>query len=202
MKHMEDPDAQLMLAFQRGDESAFAALFEHYRARVLNTAYHFLGDKDAAQDVAQEVFVRIYTSPKTYRPDAAFSTWLYRVTANACFDEIRKRKRSTSAASEGLPESILDPTALPEDQARSNELKREVRAAVSALPGNQRLAVILQRYEGLSYQQIADVLKASVPAVESLLFRAKHSLRTRLSAYVEGSDMVGPTAASPEEEKP
>jgi len=186
VKHIDDPDVQLMLAFQRGDDSAFAALFERYRTRVLNTAYHFLGDKDTAQDVAQEVFVKLYTSPKSYRPGAAFSTWLYRITANACLDEIRKRKRSRSAASEDLPECILDPAASPEGQARSNELKREVRAAIAALPENQRLAVILQRYEGLSYQQIADVLKTSVPAVESLLFRAKHSLRARLSSYVEG----------------
>jgi len=202
MKHMEDPDAQLMLAFQRGDESAFAALFERHRTRVLNTAYHFLGDKDAAQDVAQEVFVRIYTSPKTYRPDAAFSTWLYRVTANACFDEMRRRRRSRSAVSEDLPESILDPAASPEDQVRSNELTREVKAAIAALPENQRLAVILQRYEELSYQQIADVLKTSVPAVESLLFRAKHSLRARLSAYLEDGGQADSSATSSAEEKP
>ncbi|MHB9036013.1 MAG: RNA polymerase sigma factor [Armatimonadota bacterium] len=179
-----------MLAFQRGDESAFAALFERNRTRVLNTAYHFLGDKDAAQDVAQEVFVKIYTSPKTYRPDAALSTWLYRITANACLDHLRKQKRH-KAMSEEISESVLDPSASPQSRVESEDLVREVRSALATLPENQRMAVVLQRYEGLSYQQVADVLKISVSAVESLLFRAKNSLRAKLSAYVEGSEERG-----------
>ena len=174
-----------MLAFQRGDETAFAALFERYRKRVANVAYHFLGDGDAAQDIAQEVFVKVYTSGKAYRPDAAFSTWLYRITANACLDELRRRKRSKCSPPEGLPERVPDPAGSPEARAESNELAREVRSAIASLPENQRMAVVLQRYEGLSYQQIAEVLKTSVPAVESLLFRAKQSLRARLSAYVD-----------------
>lgn len=174
-----------MLSFQNGDESAFADLFERYRTRVLNTAYRFLSDRDAAQDVAQEVFVKVYKSPKSYRPDAAFSTWLYRVTANTCYDELRKRKRSKPATTEELPDNTPDRSASPEDQARSNELARAVRAAIASLPENQRMAVVLQRYEELSYQQIAEVLKMSVSAVESLLFRAKNTLRTRLLAYVE-----------------
>ena len=175
-----------MLAFQRGDETAFADLFERYRRRVLGIAYRFLGDADAAQDIAQEVFVRVYTSANAYRPDAAFSTWLYRITANACFDEMRKRKRSSIIVPEETAESVPDPAPSPEAQAESNELAREVRSAIASLPENQRIAVVLQRYEGLSYQQIADVMKSSVAAVESLLFRAKHTLRARLSSYVEG----------------
>lgn len=196
---MSIPDNQLMLDFLGGDESAFAVLFERHRKQVLNTAYHFLGDGDAAQDVAQEVFVKVYTFGKSYRPDAAFTTWLYRITANACLDEVRKRKRSTTAANEELLDCIIDPGASPEDHARSNELAREVRTAIASLPENQRLAVILQRYEDLSYQQIAEILKTSVPAVESLLFRAKHSLRAKLSTYFE-CNQPEPTATSPEEE--
>jgi len=178
-------DNQLMLEFQRGDESAFNLLLERYRARVVNTAYRFLGNSDVAQDVAQEVFVRIYTSGKNYRPDATFTTWLYRITTNACLDEARKRRRSKSTTTEELQESTPDPGATPEERACSSELTREVRAAIGSLPENQRMAIILQRYEELSYQQIADILKVSVPAVESLLFRAKQALRTRLSAYID-----------------
>lgn len=183
MKHTDDPDAQLMLAFQRGDESAFADLFSRYRSRVLNTAYHFLGDRDAAQDVAQDVFVKLYASPKAYRPNAAFCTWLYRVTANCCLDEVRRRKRSRSVSTEDVPECAAA-CASPEESVSSDELARLVRAAVASLPENQRMAVVLQRYEGLSYQQIAEVMKTSVPAVESLLFRAKTALKTRLSPYL------------------
>lgn len=192
-------DNELMMKFQRGDESAYSALFERHRARVVNTAYRFVGDPDVAQDVAQEVFVRIYTSAKAYRPEAAFTTWLYRITANACLDEIRKRKRSKSRSSSELPESASCPSSSPEDRMQSDELAREVRTAIASLPENQRMAVILQRYEGLSYQQIADVLRVSVPAVESLLSRAKGSLRIRLASYLGDSDQPEPTKP---EEKP
>jgi RNA polymerase sigma-70 factor (ECF subfamily) len=184
---MSVPDNQLMVEFQRGDESAFALLLERHRKRVLNTAYHFLGDRDSAQDVAQEVFVKVYTSGKAYRPDAAFTTWLYRITANACLDAIRKRKRSRLDVPDTLPECVLDPAASPEEQAHASELARQVNAAIAKLPENQRLAVVLHRYEELSYKQIADVLKMSVASVESLLFRAKRSLRESLSSYIEDS---------------
>lgn len=187
MKHKDDPDAQLMLAFRNGDESAFAEIFVRHRSRILNIAFRFLGDRDSAQDVAQDVFLKLYTSPGAYRPDAAFSTWLYRVTANACMDEMRKRKRSRSVFTDDLPESAADPAATPEARAASSELERKVRAAIASLPEKQRLAIILQRYEGLSYQQVADVMKTSVASVESLLFRAKASLRDRLALYVEDS---------------
>jgi len=183
-----DADAQLMLAFQRGDKSAFAALFERYHTRVLNIAYHILGNDDAAQDVAQKVLIKVYTAPQACRLDSAFSTWLYSVTTNACLDEIRRRKRSRSVPLEELTERIVDPAASPQAHAESEELAGEIGVALASLPENQRIAVVLQRYEGLSYQQIADVMKTSVPAVESLLFRAKQALRTRLSPYVEGDD--------------
>jgi RNA polymerase sigma-70 factor (ECF subfamily) len=174
-----------MLAFQRGDENAFTVLFERYSVRVANTAYRFLNDKDAAQDVAQEVFVKIYTSPKTYRPDAAFSTWLYRITANACIDALRRRKRLAAILPEETAQSALDPAASPADQVEARELERAVRTALASLPEKQRIAVVLQRYEGLSYEQIAEILRLSRSAVESLLFRAKLTLRARLSSYVE-----------------
>lgn len=201
-KPIDDPDAQLMLAFQRGDETAFDALFERHRERVVNTAYRLLGDANFAQDVAQEVFVRIYTRGKDYRPSAAFTTWLYRITANASLDEIRKRKRLRHAAPDDLSEDTADPSPTPEARAQSRELAREVRAALSSLPDNQRLALVLQRYEGLSYQQIAQVLQTSVSAVESLLFRAKNTLRTRLLPYVDTDQMAdAATPATPAKEK-
>ena len=98
---------------------------------------------------------------------------------------MRRRKRLKCSPPEELPECIPDPAGSPEARAESNELAREIRSAIASLPENQRMAVVLQRYEGLTYQQIAEVLKTSVPAVESLLFRAKQSLRARLSAYVD-----------------
>lgn len=193
-------DNELITAFQQGDESAFAALVDRYRTRVVNIAYRFLGDPDSAQDAAQEVFVKIYTSAKSFRPNAAFTTWLYRITANACVDEIRKRRRSKTESSNELPEFVSDSSTSPEEQVRLSELAREVRAAIAALPENQRMAVILQRYEELSYRQIADVLKTSIPAVESLIFRAKQSLKARLSVYVD-ADPANEDAASSRKER-
>jgi len=185
MSQPPDADAQLMLAFQKGDESAFAVLFERYRTRVLNTAYRFLNDANLAQDIAQEVFVKIYMSPKTYHPDAAFSTWLYRITANACIDTLRRRKRLAAVLPEAAAQSALDPAATQADQVEARELERVVRAALASLPEKQRIAVVLQRYEGLSYKQIAEILGMSRPAIESLLFRAKQTLRVSLSAYID-----------------
>lgn len=183
-----DTDTELMLAFQHGDESAFAVLFERYRTRVLNIAYRVLGDEDAAQDIAQVVFIKVYTAPKACRLDSAFSTWMYSVTTNACLDEVRRKKRSKSVRSDELAECVVDPAASPQARAESEELALEVRAALASLPENQRIAIVLQRYEGLSYQQIADVMKTSVGAVDSLLFRAKHTLKVRLSMYIENDD--------------
>lgn len=185
---MLTPDSQLIAAWQRGDESAFQALFERYRARVVNIAWRFLGDADAAQDAAQDVFIKLYTSARDYRPDAEFSTWLYRVTANACLDALRKRHRSRMAPEADLAEMPTDESASPEARAAARELARQVRAAIASLPPNQRMAVVLQRYEELSYKQIAAVLNTSVPAVESLLFRAKNTLKTALSGYVEAAE--------------
>ena len=170
-----DSDAQLILALRKGDESAFETLYERHHRAVLNIAYRLLGDRDAAEDIAQEVFVKLYTSPGSYRPTARLSTWLYRVTHNACIDEIRKRKNR--------PVELVPEVHSPE-ASEPDELAEAVRAAVAALPEKQRLAVVLQRYEELSYQEIAEVLGTSVPAVESLLFRARETLKTVLSQYL------------------
>jgi len=183
MTPLSDFDAELMLAFQRGNEDAFTSLFERYRVRVTSIAYRFIADREVAEDVAQEVFVKVYASRKSYRPRAKFSTWLYRITANTCLDELRKRGSGKIAPISEV-EMEASPSS-PESVAESNELVRQVRAAILSLPENQRIAIILQRYECLSYQEIAEVLNTSVSAVESLLFRAKQSLKTRLASYVE-----------------
>jgi len=172
-----DSDAQLVLAFQAGDEAAFEALYQRHRRSVFNVAYRLLGNSDSADDVAQEVFVKLYISPRAYRPSAKLSTWLYRVTYNACIDEIRKRRSRPSE----MPDSEIGHS--PVSAMESDELARAVKEAIASLPEKQRAAVVLQRYEGLSYQEIADVLKASVSAVESLLFRARESLKTKLAPY-------------------
>lgn len=169
-------DANLIAAFRKGDESAFEVLYGRHYPTVLNVAYRMLGDRDAAEDLAQDVFVKLYTSPGSYRPTAKLSTWLYRVTHNAFIDELRKRKNRPVE----LVPDIHSPGA-----SEQSDLADAVQTALASLPEKQRAAVVLQRYEGLSYQEIAEVLGTSVPAVESLLFRARESLKAVLSKYLE-----------------
>lgn len=190
---MADPDAALMQAFQRGDESAFAKLVDRHRERVFRLACRYLGDQNAAEDLAQESFVRVYRAKNTWRPEARFSTWLYRVTANACLNELRARKvrRGVESVAPAGPggEAALDPAdgrgEAPADALVRKETAERVREAVARLPDDQRLAVVLSKYEGLSYRELADALSRSVPAVKSLLVRARENLRRELAAYLD-----------------
>lgn len=194
-----DPDAALMQAFQRGDEAAFETLVDRHRERVFRLARRYLRDETAADDLTQETFLRVYRSKHTWRPEAKFSTWLYRVTANACLNELRARRarkgvESTAPSGPGgdpLPEGA-DPRATdPGDAVLKGELATVVRAAVDALPEDQRLAVMLSKYEGLSYRELADAMERSVPAVKSLLVRARENLRTALEPYLDRAPAEG-----------
>ena len=185
-------DARLMQAFQRGEESAFSQLVDRHRERVFRLACRYLGDENAAEDLAQEAFLRVYRARQTWRPEAKFSTWLYRVTANACLNELRARKarkavETTAAAgpSGEPPPEGSDPRAeAPGDALVRKETAHHVREAVARLPEDQRMAVILNKYEGLSYRELADALDRSVPAVKSLLVRARENLRRDLAPYL------------------
>ncbi|MBU0608955.1 MAG: RNA polymerase sigma factor [Armatimonadetes bacterium] len=180
-----DADADLMLQVAGGDPHAFASLVEHYRVRAVNFAYRFLGDRHDAEDLAQEAFVRVYQSRQRYRPSATFSTWFFRILSNLCLNEIRRRKRQglvpepPDAASTAAP----DPSASPEARYEQQELGVAVRRALADLPEKQRLAVILQRYEDMDYEQIGRIVGVSRGAVDGLLSRAKESLRRRLTDH-------------------
>ena len=190
---MVDPDAALMFAFQRGEESAFATLVDRHRERVFRLACRYLGDDNAAEDLAQEAFMRVYRARHSWRPEAKFSTWLYRVTANACLNELRSRRtrravETTASAGPGgvLPPAGPDPKGEPPEAAAiREETAARVRAAVARLPDDQRLAVVLSKYEGLSYRELADAMERSVPAVKSLLVRARENLRRDLTDVLD-----------------
>jgi RNA polymerase sigma-70 factor (ECF subfamily) len=187
---MPDRDAELMQQVARGDHAAFNDLVQKYRPMVLNTAFRYVGDHEEAEDLAQEAFLRVYEARYRYRPTARFSTYLYRVVANVCLDAQRRRQarpvESLEALEEGGPlEDKRSPS--PHEAVERRELQATVRAAIASLPSRQRLAVILHRYEGLSYREIAEALDCSVSAVETLLHRAKQSLKEYLRDYVEES---------------
>jgi RNA polymerase sigma-70 factor (ECF subfamily) len=182
-----DPDIELMLRFQRGNEGAFEELVRKHTRGVLNLVYRYLGDATGAEDAAQDVFVKVYRARKKYRPEAKFTTWLYRIAANHCLNEIRSRK-SQPAAAAPIDDLLEEPAGTPVDaQLCRQELRRAVKEALDALPKNQRMAVILARYQEMSYVEIAEAMDLSIEAVKSVIHRAKETLQQRLSRYARES---------------
>jgi RNA polymerase sigma-70 factor (ECF subfamily) len=142
-----------------------------------------------AEDISQQVFLRIWRNARRYRPDAKFTTYLYTITRNLVFNETRRRGRKKEISSDEREENsqhlIEDsPDRRPDAELLQAELQRAVDAAIAALPETQRMAVVLRRYEQLSYEEIAEVLQLSVSAVKSLLFRARSALRETLDGYL------------------
>lgn len=185
-----DRDAGLMVRVAAGDMEAFECLVEAHQNRVYGTIARMLGDADEAEDLAQEVFVRVWRSAGRYKPSAKFTTWLMTITRNLVFNECRRRRRKPSESMEPAtpdesPRQFADTAGRdPAGAALDAELERVVRGAIGALPEQQRLAVVLRRYEELPYEEIARVLKTTVPSVKSLLFRARAELKRRLADYL------------------
>jgi len=182
-----DPDIELMLRFQQGDERCFEELVAKHTRGVLNLVYRYLGDASRAEDVSQDIFVKVYRARMKYEPKAKFSTWLYRIAVNHCLNEIRARKSQPSLAAP-INDLLEEPEGEnPDARMSRSELQQAVKAAIDALPENQRMAVILARYEDMSYDEIADTMGMSLEAVKSVLFRAKENLKQALSKYARGS---------------
>lgn len=188
---MARTDAELMLRVKGGDTVSFVVLLERYRAPII----HFLGrmvqDQAAAEELAQEVFLRVYKARKRYSPDARFTTWLFRIATNLALNAVRDNRVERGAAvpieemEPGATGRLRDPQRTAEQEMIENERAREIRAAVWALPQKQRAAVILHKYHDLDYVQIARILGCSMSALRSLLFRAYETLRERLRPLVE-----------------
>jgi len=185
----DDPDAQLMLAFQKGDASAFDSLLRRNYRSLLNFIYRIMGRRDIAEDLTHEVFIRVYRRRADYEPRSRFRTWLYTIAKNLCLNELRRechRMQSLEeSALQATAKAIPDSALAPEDRLIRTERMAAVRAAIDELPANQRLAVILRRYDDFSYEQIAATLNLSEKAVKSLLSRAKEHLKKKLAAWVE-----------------
>ena len=191
-------DVQLMLALKERDALAFEELMARNQSKVASILYHFLGSSDLAEDLTQEVFTHLYRAAASYEPTARFSTWLFRIVHNIALNALRTKRRhpekSFSDARETdrsgeyptFEESILEKSGLiPTRLAEKRELQKIVQDAVNALPLRQREAILLHRFQGKSYQEIAEVMNLSVSAVKSLLCRARLSLRERLAPYFE-----------------
>jgi RNA polymerase sigma-70 factor, ECF subfamily len=182
------PSEELMAKVAEGDEFAFQILVHRHQSSVLNLIYRYLGDRTMAGDLAQEVFIRVWRAAKSYEPKAKFTTWVYRIAANLCLNELKSAKGKKlipleSEEEDGrriASENRFDVSPSPEDLLLAEERSRRISEALQSLPESQRMALILKRYEGLSYDEIARVMRCSVSAVESLLVRAKRNLQEKL----------------------
>jgi len=183
----------LMARIAEGDKDAFEILVSRHQISVLNLAYRFVGDRTQAKDLAQEVFIRVWQSAKSYEPKAKFTTWIYRITANVCFNELKSSRHKKwfqllqpdKDHEIRTEENLPDRSPSPEDLQLVKERTHQIADALQSLPENQRMALVLKRYDDLSYQEIAQVLGCSVSAVESLLVRAKRNLQEKLKIFEE-----------------
>lgn len=187
----EASDITLMLRVRDGDLEAFETLVTRHQHSVVGTAAKMLGGAADAEDIGQQVFVRVWKHAARYQPSAKFTTWLMTITRNLVFNELRRRRRSQQVsmdADEGdtIRHQFVDEQAAPpSEEILDSELQEAIDAAIASLPETQRLAIVLRRYESMPYEEIAEVLKTSVPAVKSILFRARAELKARLKKYLE-----------------
>ncbi len=182
-------DFALMVRAGEGDHAAFRQLVERHQDAVIGTVAKMLGNASESEDIAQQVFLRIWRNAKRYRPDAKFTTYLFTITRNLVFNETRRKSRKKEVSSDEREENSnltteASPHRQPDAEVLHAELQQKVDEAIASLPEAQRMAVVLRRYEQLSYEEIATVLDLSVSAVKSLLFRARTSLREALSEYL------------------
>lgn len=183
-------DVALMARIGAGDHAAFRALVERHQDAVVGTVAKMLGNPADAEDIAQQVFLRLWKHAKQYRPEAKFTTYLFTIARNLVFNETRRRSRRKEVSADEREESshlqvAADESAQPDAELLRAELQQAVDKAINALPEVQRMAVVLRRYEQMPYEEIADVLKLSLPAVKSLLFRARTTLRDALRGYLD-----------------
>ena len=185
-----ESDVALMARVRDGDTDAFRVLIERHQRAVINTIHRAIGDAWEAEDLAQRVFLQVYRSAKRYKPTAKFTTWLFTITRNTILNEHRRRSRHAAESLEALQNprhgegggwEAPDATAPdPSQEAVERELQDKIMEVIQQLPEAQRTAVILCRYEGLSYEEIARVLGCSVSATKSLLHRARLTLKEKL----------------------
>jgi RNA polymerase sigma-70 factor (ECF subfamily) len=184
-------DVRLMRLVSRGDTAALEELIERHQSLVAGTVARMLGSNSDVEDIAQQVFIRVWKSASRYVPRAKFTTWLLKITRNLVFNELRLLKRHPHTPIQAEPSveeiPLKDEAHQPPDASLlEKELQHAIDEAIAELPESQRMAVVLRRYQELSYEEIAKVLDLSVPAVKSVLFRARMELRARLSKYLGG----------------
>jgi RNA polymerase sigma-70 factor, ECF subfamily len=186
-------DAAVMLRVAAGDEASFNFLVQKYHRAIIHFLYRMVRNEAVAEEMAQEVFLRVYRSRESYRAEAKFTTWLYRIATNLAVNHARDTKHERSAQTiyldapdeeTGSTPDVADDDPSVEQRLMRDERMAAIRTHVMALPERQRMAVLMHKYQGMDYRQIGDVLKLSESATKSLLFRAYQTLRDKLKAFV------------------
>jgi RNA polymerase sigma-70 factor (ECF subfamily) len=189
----ESSDAAVMLRVAAGDEEGFNFLVGKYHRAMINFLFRMVHNQAVAEELAQEVFLRVYRSRESYRAEAKFTTWLYRIATNLAVNHARDTKHERSASTiyldapdeeSGTTPDVADDTPSAEQGLLRDERMVAIRAHVMALPERQRMAVLMHKYQGMDYRQIGDVLKLSESATKSLLFRAYQTLRDKLKEFI------------------
>ena len=188
---MKTDESGLIEKLRLGDEKAFRILFDLYKINVYNTASGFLTNVNDAEDVTQEVFIQVFKSIEHFKENSKLSTWIYRITITKCLDLLRKKKTKKRFAffvdlfenDEKDKEEVFVNYEHPGVQTDKLELSKILFKEIDKLPDNQRISFVLNKVEKLGYQEISEVMGISVPAVESLIFRAKSGLKKRLEKY-------------------
>lgn len=213
-KQHEDPDVHLMLRVQQDDASAFEELIQIYQLRLTRILQHLIGAQSNAEDLAQDVFLRVWRARKTYQPSAKFATWLFHIAHNVASNAMRdqRRRKEFQVANSAAPNesatfsidqmAIASTGAMPVRRLDKSERADMVRMAVEALNERQRMALLLSRFEGLSYQEIADTMELTVQAVKSLLRRARVNLKILLEPYLNQGLLPGADAIDDENRPP
>ena len=186
---MEEFESKVMAEIAKGNLSAFREIVERYQKPLLNYIYRYTGDMASSEDIAQEVFLRVFKNAKDCRPLSFFKTWLFKIATNLCLNELRDNRihRNTIDIFELNEAGFVALAAKcpsPERELESRELSFTLKMAFKSLPEKQRVALLLHKYSGFSYVEISHMMGCSMSAVESLIHRARQSLRKQLSPYL------------------
>ena len=189
----EESDENLMTRVKNGDALAFSILMDRYKQAVVNLVVYTVGDNIDSEDIAQQVFIRVYRNAATYEVRSKFTTWLFTITKNLALNEIRRRKRHPTDSldvveqEEDYTKTKQCPdtkTVPPDDSMMNDEMQKCLKAALEALPERQRLALLMFQEQGLSYEDISEVLEISLASTKSLIFRARDALKKTLKEYL------------------
>ncbi len=192
MNH-SDPDAALMVAYQKGDDSSFDQLLDKYHRPIVNFIYKIVNNAGEAEELAQEVFLRVCRARHTYEPRARFAAWIYTIATNLSLKAAGRNRRmrfwnrnhDSHGDSPPVEETLPDPLPDAEQRLIASEMGEVIRRAIQALPLNERVAIVLRRYEELSYREIAEIMECTEAAVKTYIHRGKLHVRDRILPYLE-----------------